>query len=210
MKKTFFMLIVVCILSGFYGGYPGYDGQKVEDVSPSAQVTVDSEEKQAVYPPFEKLQKPGDSVTGGKGMLTMLAASPVYDLFLLSGLEFIVKDVKLMEFKPLRKHDDPPNGELIFIKIDVELVNQNPFPVKFNPIEKLTVNGKPLIEKTELLHENMDGMIGGGETKMGSIGYLLPASSSYSIAAKTSNVTDMNNNEITKAASFKVILNRQP
>jgi hypothetical protein len=198
------------MLSGFYDGHPGYDEKKADSVLPLAQSTVDSEDKQSDYPPFEELINPGDSVTGGKGMLTMLAASPVYDLFLLGGLEFIVKDVKLMEFKPLRKEAGPPSSELIFIKIDVELVNQNPFPVNFNPIEKLTVNGRPLLQKTELLHENMDGMIGGGETKTGSIGYLLPAASSYSIAAATSNVTDMDDKKITKAASFKVVLNRQP
>ncbi|OCA83317.1 hypothetical protein A8F94_19660 [Bacillus sp. FJAT-27225] len=206
MKKTFLVLIVACMLSGFYGGYPEDADEKVKHGSSSAQSTIGLEEK----PPIERLQEPGDSIMGGKGMLTMLAASPVYDLFLLGGLEFIVKDVKLMEFKPLRNEDGLPASELIFVKIDAEIVNQNPFPVKFNPIDKLIVNGRPLREKTELLHENMDGIIGGGETKIGSIGYLLPASDSYSIAARTSNVTDLNNNEITKATSFKVILNRQP
>ncbi|RHW33359.1 hypothetical protein D1B31_20810 [Neobacillus notoginsengisoli] len=218
MKNLFFILVLLGVLSGFYAGEPleqeEIESYQTDGSSFHAEASEipwnTTNEREPLYPSDGQLNEPGDTVADGKGMLTLMAASPVYDSFLLGGVDFIVKDVKLLKFIPTRSNGLNLESELEFIKVDVEIVNANPFSVQFNPVETIRVNGTEMPAENEFLLENMGGLMKAGETKTGSLGYLIEETGTLEVDIQSSNVSAKGNELISKAARFKVILNRQP
>lgn len=201
------------MLSGFYAGEPLEQenaGLYRTEARSSGISGNTMNEREPLVPSDGQLVEPGESVADGKGMLTLMAASPVYDSFLLGGVDFIVKDVKLLKFNPTYSKGLPQEAELEFIKIDVEIVNTNPFSVHFNPVETIRINGTEIPSGNEFLLENMSGILQAGSTRTGSLGYLVEETGRLDVEILSSDVTAKGHEVVSKAANFKVILNRDP
>jgi len=201
------------MLSGFYAGEPferEYADSYRAEAGSSGLSGNTMNEREPLIPSDGQLIEPGESVADGKGMLTLMAASPVYDSFLLGGVDFIVKDVKLLKFNPTYSKGLDEEAELEFIKVDVEIVNTNPFSVYFNPVETIRINGTELPSEDEFLLEKISGILQAGSTMTGSLGYLVKETGSLDVDIQTSEVTAKGREVVSKAANFKVILKRQP
>ncbi|CEG25844.1 hypothetical protein [Bacillus sp. B-jedd] len=213
MKNLIFILVFLGTLSGFYAGEPLEQEKADSYLNKAAGSGISGKtmnEREPLVPADGQLIEPGESVADGKGMLTLMAASPVYDSFFLGGVDFIVKDVKLLKFKPTHSKGLHEDSELEFIKVDVEIVNTNPFSVHFNPVETIRINGTEIPSENEFLLENMGGILKAGSTRTGSVGYLVEETGILEVEIQSSDVTAKGHNLVSKAATFKVVLNREP
>lgn len=126
-----------------------------------------------------KLKKAGDSITDDKGVLTLKAVKEVNKTFKLDGIEYTVKDVKLLHFIPdyslidffhVYTHDE----EFNFVKIGVEVQNNYKDSYHFGPVAMVNINES--IQKTwedDIYLEELHGEILAGQKKLGNLGFIV-------------------------------------
>ncbi|WNF21260.1 DUF4352 domain-containing protein [Mesobacillus jeotgali] len=135
---------------------------------PNPQVTDDRE-----------LKKPGDSFTDDKGELTLKAVKEVNKTFNLDGIEYRVKDVKLLHFIPDYSlidffHPYTHEEEFDFVKIGVEVKNLSSESYHFGPVAMVNINDT--IHKTwedDFYLEELHGEILTGQEKQGNLGFIV-------------------------------------
>lgn len=188
MKNLFFVLFVLALLAGCINvlmiemtNYEHPNHAAAESMKKTE--TMEAPKYQQLIPspnvPDDlKLIRSGQSITSQKGKLTLKSILPVNKVYLLNGIEFIINDVKIMHFKPNTSlneffHLYTDKNEFDFIKINVELVNSKSEKVNFSPIASLNFNSQHLIAEDDFYQENLNGDIAGGETKTGSLGFIL-------------------------------------
>ncbi len=125
------------------------------------------------------LHKVGDSIIDDKGELTLKSMKEVNKTFQVNGIEYTVKDVKLLHFVPAYSlidffHAYTHEEEFDFVKISVELKNHSNENYHFGPVAMVKINGS--IHKTwedDFYLENLNGEISAGQTKLGSLGFIV-------------------------------------
>lgn len=135
---------------------------------PNPQVTDDRE-----------LKKAGDSFTDDKGELTLKAIKEVNKTFNLDGVEYQVKDVKLLHFIPAYSlidffHPYTHEEEFNFVKIGVEVKNHSRESFHFGPVALVEINDS--IQKTwedDFYLEELHGEIVAGQKKKGNLGFIV-------------------------------------
>jgi len=135
---------------------------------PNPQVTDDRE-----------LKKAGDSFSDDKGELTLKAVKEVNKTFNLDGIEYKIKDLKLLHFIPNYSlidffqpytHDE----EFDFVKIGVEVKNHSSESYHFGPVAMVNINDR--IHKTwedDFYLEELHGEILAGQKKQGNLGFIV-------------------------------------
>jgi hypothetical protein len=135
---------------------------------PNPQVTDDKE-----------LKKAGDSFSDDKGELTLKAVKEVNKTFNLNGIEYKVKDIKLMHFIPDYSlidffHSYTHDEEFDFVKIGVEVKNHSSESYHFGPVAMVNINDS--IHKTwedDFYLEELHGEILSGQKKQGNLGFIV-------------------------------------
>ena len=135
---------------------------------PNPQVTDDRE-----------LKKAGDSLTDDKGELTLKAVKEVNKTFNLEGIEYTVKEVKLLHYVPEYSlidffHSYTHDEEFDFIKVGVEVKNNSEESYHFGPVAMMNINDS--IHKTwedDIYLEELHGEILAGQKKLGNLGFIV-------------------------------------
>ncbi|MBT2677941.1 DUF4352 domain-containing protein [Bacillus sp. ISL-35] len=125
------------------------------------------------------LKKAGDSLIDDKGELTLKAVKEVNKTFQVNGIEYRVKDVKLLHFVPDYSlidffHAYTHDEEFDFVKIGVELKNNSDENYHFGPVAMVNINDS--IHKTwedDFYLEGLNGEISAGQTKLGNLGFIV-------------------------------------
>ncbi len=125
------------------------------------------------------LKKAGDSLTDDKGELTLKAVKEVNKTFKVNGIEYKVKDVKLLHFVPAYSlidffHSYTHDEEFDFVKIGVEIKNNSKDNYHFGPVAMVNINDS--IHKTwedDFYLENLNGEITAGQMKRGNLGFIV-------------------------------------
>jgi hypothetical protein len=182
MKKYLSLMLAISVLSGcsFAEAESKKEGQPAETLAekpikkntdvyvPNPQVTEDM-----------NLKKAGDSLTDDKGELTLKEVKEVNKSFNLNGIEYTVKDVKLLHFVPAYSlidffHAYTHDEEFDFVKIGIEMKNTSKENVHFGPVAMLNINDS--IRKTwedDFYLEELNGEILAGQKKLGSLGFIV-------------------------------------
>lgn len=135
---------------------------------PNPQVTDD-----------RKLNKAGESLIDDKGELTLKAVKEVNKTFNLNGIEYKIKDIKLLHFIPDYSlidffHPYTHDEEFDFVKIGVEVKNQSNESYHFGPVAMININNR--IHKTwedDFYLEELHGEILSGQKKQGNLGFIV-------------------------------------
>lgn len=182
MKKYYHLMLAVSMLTGcsFAEAESNKESKPAETVVekplkkntdvyvPNPQVTDDRE-----------LKKAGDSLFDEKGELTLKAVKEVNETFSLDGIEYTVKDIKLLHFIPDYSlidffHPYTHNEEFDFVKIGVEVKNNSEETYHFGPVAMVNINDS--IHKTwedDFYLEELHGEILAGQKKQGNLGFIV-------------------------------------
>ncbi|MBT2641815.1 DUF4352 domain-containing protein [Bacillus sp. ISL-41] len=182
MKKHLQLMLAVSLLTGCSLAQADSNEEKnpVEAVAekpmkkntevyvPNPQVTDDRE-----------LTKAGESLIDVKGELTLKAVKEVNKTFNHNGIEYKVKDIKLMHFIPDYSlidffHPYTHDEEFDFVKIGVEVKNHSSGSYHFGPVAMVNINDS--IHKTwedDFYLEELHGEILSGQKKQGNLGFIV-------------------------------------
>jgi hypothetical protein len=146
---------------------PGY--QKNPDVYvPNPQVTDDS-----------TLTSAGDSITDRKGELTLKMMKEVNQTLTVGGLQYTIKDVKLLHYVPDYSlidfyHPFTHDEKFNFVKVSVEVKNDTKKEYHFAPIAMMKINDTVLKTwEDDFYLEELNGEISAGQVKRGNIGFIV-------------------------------------
>ncbi|CAM4004812.1 DUF4352 domain-containing protein [Mesobacillus thioparans] len=182
MKKYLQLLLAASLLTGCsFAEAESNEAQKSSEEATGNPVTKNTE----VYVPNPQvsedidLKKAGDSLTDDKGELTLKAVNDVNKTFKVNGIEYKVKDVKLLHFVPAYSlidffHAYTHEEEFDFVKISVEIKNNSKDNYHFGPVAMVNINDS--IHKTwedDFYLENLNGEITAGQMKRGNLGFIV-------------------------------------
>lgn len=182
MKKYVHLLLAVSMLAGC--SFAEVESNK--ESKPAETVAVKPVKKKTdVYVPNPQvtedrnLKKAGDSFIDDKGELTLKAVKEVDKTFNLDGIEYTVKDVKLLHFVPDYSmidffHSYTHDEEFDFVKIGVEIQNNSKESYHFGPVAMVNINDS--IHKTweeDIYLEELHGEILPGQKKLGNLGFIV-------------------------------------
>ncbi|MGJ7920289.1 hypothetical protein [Neobacillus sp. LXY-4] len=209
MKHLYFFLVLTAVIVSFlHVGNHGRGTQMTERVQ-AAQVSPVNIPNNHI-PDDHSLTGPGQTVRGHQGELTLLARKPVYDAYHLGGVALIINEVKVMHFIPNVSERDFFNSyttakEFDFIKIDIEIVNENPKTVQFNPIETIQIGNESISLKDLFGDAGMTGLIEGGETKTGQLCFIKNNDANVDkIEIATSDVVGVNEEILNEAIELEI------
>ncbi|WLR56812.1 DUF4352 domain-containing protein [Mesobacillus subterraneus] len=182
MKKYLLLMMAVSILSGcsfaqadanletkpFKTAVEKPIKKNTDVFVPNPQVADDRE-----------LNTPGDSLSDDKGEITLKALKEVNKTFNLDGIEYKVKEIKLLHFIPAYSlidffHPYTHDEEFDFVKIGVEVKNHSSESYHFGPVAMVNINDT--IHKTwedDFYLEELHGEILSGQKKQGNLGFIV-------------------------------------
>ncbi|MEH7441449.1 DUF4352 domain-containing protein [Bacillus sp. JJ1122] len=183
MKKYITLLLAISFLSGCSaaaqeesiketkvdGAIKAVDEPKTPSIHvPNPQVTDDS-----------TLKKAGDTVTDRKGELTLKAVKEVNKHSTIGGIQYKIKDIKLLHYVPDYSmidfyHAYTHEEEFDFVKIGIEVENSSKENYHFAPVALMNVNES--IHKTwedDFYLEELNGEIAAGQLKKGNVGFIV-------------------------------------
>jgi len=183
MKKYLTLLLAISILSGCSAA-----AQEDSTKETKADVTVKAVEKPKTHninvpnpqvTDDSTLYKVGDTVTDRKGELTLKAVKEVNKHFTLGGIQYAVKDIKLMHYVPDYSmidffHPYTHEEEFDFVKVGIEIENTSKESYHFAPVALMKVNES--IHKTwedDFYLEELNGEIAAGQLKTGNVGFIV-------------------------------------
>jgi hypothetical protein len=182
MRKYLQLLLAATLLTGC--SFAEAESKK-EVKSSEAAIEKPLKKNTDVYVPNPQvtedinLKKSGDSLTDNKGELTLKAVKEVNKTFKVNGIEYTVKDVRLLHFVPAYSlidffHAYTHDEEFDFVKINVEVKNNSKENYHFGPVAMVNINDS--IHKTwedDFYLENLNGEISAGQTKRGNLGFIV-------------------------------------
>ncbi|WP_409300635.1 DUF4352 domain-containing protein [Peribacillus sp. SCS-155] len=186
MKKLFYMIMFTLALAGCSAG--NASEKPVEEQKASAeekQEKTKPKTKEDVYVPNPqvtddiKLVKVGETVTDAKGELTLKAYKQVNRTLKVGPIDMLVKDIKVVHFKPAYSMIDFFHGythdeEFDFVKVSMEVKNTSSDTMKYTPIAALKMNnGEHKTWEDDIYLEELTGEIAAGEVKKGNMGFIL-------------------------------------
>ncbi|MGV2938675.1 DUF4352 domain-containing protein [Mesobacillus sp. LC4] len=182
MKKYLQIMMAVSMLTGC--SFAEAESNKESKI---AEIVVDkpTNKNTDVYVPNPQvtddrnLEKAGDSITDEKGELTLKSVKKVNKTFKLDGIEYTVKEVKLLHFIPDYSlidfyHPYTHDEEFDFVKIGVEVKNNSAESYHFGPVAMVNINDT--IHKTwedDFYLEELHGEILARQKKQGNLGFIV-------------------------------------
>lgn len=182
MKKYLQIMLAVSMVTGC-----SFAEAESNKESKTAETVVDkpTNKNTDVYVPNPQvtddrdLKKAGDSITDEKGELTLKAVKKVNETFKLDGIEYTVKEVKLLHFIPDYSlidfyHPYTHDEEFDFVKIGVEVKNNSAENYHFGPVAMVSINNS--IHKTwedDFYLEELNGEILARQKKQGNLGFIV-------------------------------------
>lgn len=173
----------------FYEGYPA-----------SPQVTDD-----------RLLQQPGGTIRDSRGEAELLKngekkqikAGPVELTVHETKLFHYYPDYSLIDFYHAYTHET----DFPVAKLFVEVTNTGAAPVNFGPVAVLeTETGENKLWEDDIYLEELGGEIAPGETKKGSVGFILEDGTADHLTVRTSDVFDVKGEKLSRGEEFEIRL----
>lgn len=183
MKRYLTLLLAFSILSGCSA--PTQENSNKESKADGAVKAVEEPNSSNIYVPNPQvtddrtLKMAGDSVTDRKGELKLKAVKEVNKHLTLSGIQYTIRDIKLLHYVPDYSmidyyHSYTHDEEFDFIKVGIEIENTSKEYYHFAPVAMMNINGA--VHKTwedDFYLEEMNGEIKAGQVKKGNIGFIV-------------------------------------
>ncbi|RSD26315.1 DUF4352 domain-containing protein [Mesobacillus subterraneus] len=182
MKKYFALLTAAVLLSGCSVAGDKQD-QAMKTVQASSNGSKPATSDLLIPNPQvsddSSLAKEGDSISDRKGELTLKQIKQVNKTLTIGGIDYTVKDIKLLHYVPDYSlidfyHPYTHDEEFDFIKVGIELKNSSDEGYHFAPIAFMKLNND--IIKTwedDFYLEELNGGIQPGQVKKGNMGFIV-------------------------------------
>jgi hypothetical protein len=195
VKQTMITIALVLLLTGcsFVSIQPNKDktDSKTEKIS-TATKKISEHDHNAYYNSPQvtddsTLQKVGQSVTDEKGEATLKAIKPINSVYHLGDIEFTIKEIKLLHYRPDYSlidyyHPLTEAEEFDFIKISADIKNKSKETRNFAPVALFETNtGIKMDWKQDMYLEHLNGEIEGNQVKRGSLGFIVDPAESKKI-----------------------------
>ena len=211
LKKLYLVLLFV-VLAGCS------TGNNIEDqVAVNLTQKPPLEIKKDVYVPSphitddRHLVNVGESVADSKGELILQAYKIVNKDMRIGPVDMIIKDIKVLHFKPDYGmidffHAYTHEEEFDFVKIEVAVNNTSNDTIQFNPIAFLNMNsGEHKTWEDDIYLEELQGEVAPNSVKKGNIGFILGNTDDIqSVELFTSDVLHTDEAIIEKAKSITI------
>lgn len=206
MKKVSLLLFIFVILSGCSTNVLGNvsvsdeGNQYVKEYAPNPQVPDD-----------RTLEKVGQNHLDEKGEVTLKAINNVNKTYQIGEIELTIVDAKKIHLTPDYSLIDYFNNltykeQFEFVKVFVEITNTSNDPIKFAPVAMMeTSTGEEIPWENDIYLENLNGEIGGNETKYGNVGFIIENTDIDSFEITTSAVFDNNDKEMSKEKKIEIV-----
>ena len=160
------------------------NSESLESTEPSSLAKAASAEMDVYVPnpqvtDDQKLVKEGQTVSDGKGELTLLSYQSKGGQVQVGPIKMTINEAKVMQFTPdysmidffhMYTHDE----QFDFLKISVAVENTSNEPVHFNPAARMkTSTGELKTWEDDFYLEELTGMLQPGEIKSGSMGFIV-------------------------------------
>jgi hypothetical protein len=172
----------------------------LNDYSSNPQVTDD-----------RTLLKIGQSVSDEKGEATLKAINQVNKTYVEGPIKLTVKDMKIIHLRPDYSlidyfHVLTQQEEFDFVKVFIEIENSYSEKTNFAPIALIeTSTGEKIDWEKDMYLEELNGEIGGNETKKGNIGFILKSSKDLEwIKITTSDVFNKDHEKLINSKKIKI------
>jgi len=215
MKKMYFNSLIIFLLLAACSS-PN-ESEKTQKPDEKTNEVKKAEPQKDVYVPNPQvtddvsLVKVGETVTDAKGELTLKAIKQMNQTLKVGPGEVLIKDVKVMHFRPAYSmidffHAYTHAEEFDFIKVGIEVKNTSDQNIKINPVAYLKTNsGEHKTWEDDIYLENLATELPGKSTKKGSVGFILEKTKEYkSVEILTSDVLDSKGKHIAKAKKTEV------
>jgi len=206
LKKVSLLLFIFVILSGCSTNVLGNvsvsdeGNQYVKEYAPNPQVPDD-----------RTLEKVGQNHLDEKGEVTLKAINNVNKTYQIGEIELTIVDAKKIHLTPDYSLIDYFNNltykeQFEFVKVFVEITNTSNDPIKFAPVAMMeTSTGEEIPWENDIYLENLNGEIGGNETKYGNVGFIIENTDIDSFEITTSAVFDNNDKEMSKEKKIEIV-----
>ena len=200
------LLFIFVILSGCSTNVLGNvsvsdeGNQYVKEYAPNPQVPDD-----------RTLEKVGQNHLDEKGEVTLKAINNVNKTYQIGEIELTIVDAKKIHLTPDYSLIDYFNNltykeQFEFVKVFVEITNTSNDPIKFAPVAMMeTSTGEEIPWENDIYLENLNGEIGGNETKYGNVGFIIENTDIDSFEITTSAVFDNNDKEMSKEKKIEIV-----
>lgn len=156
----------------------------------------------------KNLLKDGQSIRDDKGEIVLNAANMESGTYRIGGVELTIQETKLFNYKPSYGlidfyHSYTHDTDFHVVKFFVEIKNATDEPLNFAPVALLeTSAGETKLWEDDIYLEELNGEIASGETKKGSIGFIVE---NPDIAAVTLTTSDLFNSKEEKIQAAEKI-----
>ena len=158
----------------------------------------------------KSLTKAGQSIRDDKGEIVLNAANSKSATHRIGGIEMALKEAKLFHYKPSYGlidfyHSYTHDTEFHVVKFFVEIKNATDEPLNFAPVALLETNaGETKLWEDDIYLEELNGEIAPGETKKGSIGFIVENPDIDAVSITTSDLFDGNEKKIQAAQKIDI------
>lgn len=152
----------------------------------------------------------GETIRDDKGELRLEAVNMDSETHKIGGIELTVREVKNFHYKPSYGlidfyHSYTHDTEFNVVKLFVEIKNTSEKPLRFAPVALLeTSAGETKLWEDDIYLEELNGEIAAGETKKGSLGFIVEKPEFESMAITTSDLFDQNGETVSPAQQIDV------
>lgn len=158
----------------------------------------------------KNLLKAGQSIRDDKGEIVLNAANMESGTHRIGGIEMALKEAKLFHYKPSYGlidfyHSYTHDTDFHVVKFFVEIKNTTEKPLNFAPVALLETNaGETKLWEDDIYLEELNGEIAPGETKKGSIGFIVENPDIDAVSITTSDLFDENEKKIQAAQKIDI------
>ncbi|HSP21496.1 MAG TPA: hypothetical protein VLQ20_04115 [Planococcus sp. (in: firmicutes)] len=158
----------------------------------------------------KSLLKAGQSVRDDKGEIVLNAANQKIGTQEIGGIELTLREAKLFHYKPSYGlidfyHSYTHDTNFHVVKFFVEIKNTTDQPLNFAPVALLETNaGETKLWEDDIYLEELNGEVAPGETKKGSIGFIVENPDIDAISITTSDLFGENEEKIQAAKKIDI------
>ena len=158
----------------------------------------------------QNLLKAGQSIRDDKGEIVLNAASQTSGKHQIGGIELTIQEAKLFHYKPSYGlidfyHSYTHDTDFHVVKFFVEIKNTTEKPLNFAPVALLETNaGETKLWEDDIYLEELNGEVAPGETKKGSIGFIVENPDIDAVSITTSDLFGENEKKIQAAQKIDI------
>jgi hypothetical protein len=223
MKRATLMIgLATLMLTGC--SWEMVEPERIQNVNKAEAAALPATEWQDVPPYYEGsplnpqvtddrlLLQPGGTVLDERGEAELLKIGNRDKRTTAGPAQVTVREAKLFHYYPDSSFIDfyhlyTQETDFPVAKLFVEVTNTGNVPIHFEPVAVLeTDTGESKLWKDDIYLENLDGNIGPGETKKGSVGFILEDEAADRLTIRTGEVFDGNGEILSGGAEFEVLL----